>query len=80
MKLMMELSKCEALLVCNPVQFHAATIREAIDHNLHLLVEKPFIGSEFKDPGKEKIQQACKLMVISSWMALFISCFILFIF
>jgi adenosylcobinamide-phosphate synthase len=45
-----------------------------------ILVEKPFIGSEFKDPGKEKIQQACKLMVISSWMALFISCFILFIF
>ncbi len=45
-----------------------------------ILVEKPFIGSEFKDPGKEKIRQACRLMMISSWLALFISCFILFVF
>jgi len=45
-----------------------------------ILVEKPFIGNEFQDPGREKIRQACRLMMTGSWTALFISCFILFIF
>ncbi|MCM2283555.1 MAG: adenosylcobinamide-phosphate synthase CbiB [Desulfobacula sp.] len=44
------------------------------------LVEKPFIGSRFPDPGKEKICQACRLMMAASWAALLISCFILFVF
>ena len=45
-----------------------------------ILVEKPFIGSRFPDPGKEKIGQACRLMMTASWAALLISCFILFVF
>ncbi|OGR59173.1 MAG: cobalamin biosynthesis protein CobD [Desulfobacula sp. RIFOXYB2_FULL_45_6] len=45
-----------------------------------ILVEKPFIGSSFKDPGRKKIRQACRLMMLSSWLSLFISCFILFVF
>jgi len=45
-----------------------------------VLVEKPFIGSRFSDPGKEKIQQACRLMMTASRAAVLISCFILFIF
>lgn len=45
-----------------------------------ILVEKPFIGKEFKDPEKEKIKQACDLMMFSSFLATLISCFILFVF
>ncbi len=41
------------------------------------LVEKPYIGAEFKDPGKEKIRQACDLMMLSSFIAILISCFAL---
>ena len=45
-----------------------------------VLVEKPYIGKEFKDPQKGKIKQACDLMVFSSFLAALIACFILFIF
>jgi adenosylcobinamide-phosphate synthase len=41
------------------------------------LVEKPYIGKAFKDPGKEKIRQACDLMILSSFIAILISCFVL---
>ena len=44
------------------------------------LVEKPYIGKEFKDPKKGKIKQACDLMMFSSFLATLISCFLLFIF
>ena len=44
------------------------------------LVEKPFIGSSFKDPERQKIPQACRLMMMGSFSAVFISCFILLIF
>ncbi|MCF6246300.1 MAG: adenosylcobinamide-phosphate synthase CbiB [Desulfobacula sp.] len=43
------------------------------------LVEKPFIGKAFKDPGKEKIKQACDLMMASSFAATLISCFMAFV-
>ncbi len=43
-------------------------------------VEKPFIGKEFKDPGRQKIRQACDLMLLASFLAVGISCFILFVF
>ncbi|MBU0462854.1 MAG: adenosylcobinamide-phosphate synthase CbiB, partial [Proteobacteria bacterium] len=43
------------------------------------LVEKPYIGKEFKDPEKESIKQACDLMMLASFSATLISCFILFI-
>jgi len=45
-----------------------------------VLVEKPYIGKEFKDPEKGKIKQACDLMVFSSFLAALIACFILFVF
>ena len=44
------------------------------------LVEKPYIGKEFKDPEKGKIRQACDLMIFSSFLATLISCFLLFVF
>ena len=43
-----------------------------------VLVEKPYIGKEFKDPEKRNIKQACDLMMFSSFLATLISCFILF--
>lgn len=45
-----------------------------------VLVKKPYIGKEFKDPEKRKIKQACDLMVFSSFLATLIACFILFVF
>ncbi|MCG8633776.1 MAG: adenosylcobinamide-phosphate synthase CbiB [Desulfobacterales bacterium] len=33
------------------------------------LVDKPYIGGEFKEPGPGKIQQACELMMISALVA-----------
>jgi len=45
-----------------------------------VLVEKPYIGKEFKDPQKGKIKQACDLMMLSSFLAMLIACFILFVF
>ncbi|MBU1341723.1 MAG: adenosylcobinamide-phosphate synthase CbiB [Proteobacteria bacterium] len=44
------------------------------------MVEKPFIGKEFKDPEKEKIKQACDLMMFGAFLSTLISCFIVFIF
>jgi adenosylcobinamide-phosphate synthase len=40
------------------------------------LVEKPYIGAKFQDPGINKIQQACDLMVLASFLAVLIACFI----
>jgi adenosylcobinamide-phosphate synthase len=45
-----------------------------------VLVEKPYIGKEFKDPQKGKIKQACDLMMFSSFLTTLIACFILFVF
>lgn len=39
------------------------------------LVEKPYIGKEFKDPGKNKIKQACDLMLLGSFFAVIVACF-----
>jgi len=44
------------------------------------LVEKPFIGKDFRDPEKEKIKHAIDLMMLSSFLAILISCGVLFIF
>lgn len=43
-------------------------------------VEKPYIGKEFKDPEKEKIRQACDLMMLCSFLATLISCGLLLFF
>ena len=42
------------------------------------VVEKPYIGKEFKDPGKEKIKQACDLMMLCSFLATLVACCLLF--
>jgi adenosylcobinamide-phosphate synthase len=43
------------------------------------LVEKPFIGKKFKDPEKKDIKRACDLMMLSSFLAVFVSSVILLI-
>ena len=35
---------CEALLISNPSESHAETIKKALKYNLHLLIEKPFVN------------------------------------
>jgi len=42
------------------------------------IVEKPYIGKEFKAPRKNKIKHACDLMTLGSFSAALISCYILF--
>ena len=44
-----------------------------------ILVEKPYIGKEFKAPQKGRIKHACDLMMLGSFFAVLISCFILFL-
>jgi adenosylcobinamide-phosphate synthase len=44
------------------------------------VVEKPFIGKEFKDPENKKIKQACDLMMFGSLIATLLSCGIVYIF
>ena len=39
------------------------------------LVEKPYIGKEFKEPEPDKIKQACDLMMLASFVAVLIACF-----
>ncbi len=43
------------------------------------VVEKPYIGKGFADPGKEKIKQACDLMMAGSFLAVCMACFMLFV-
>lgn len=35
--------KADAILISSPAEFHAETIAIALKHNLHMLVEKPFV-------------------------------------
>ncbi|MEA1967870.1 MAG: adenosylcobinamide-phosphate synthase CbiB [Thermodesulfobacteriota bacterium] len=42
------------------------------------LVEKPYIGSRFKDPESGKIKMACDLMLLASFISIVISCLILY--
>jgi predicted dehydrogenase len=37
--------ECDAILIANPAEYHAATIKLAIDRGLHLLVEKPLCNN-----------------------------------
>ena len=39
------------------------------------LVEKPYIGNDFQDPGLGQIKQACELMLFASFLSTIISCF-----
>jgi len=41
------------------------------------MVDKPYIGGEFKDPSPAKIQQSCELMMMSALVAALVSALIL---
>ena len=34
---------CDAILISNPAEYHVVTMRKALNHDLNLLVEKPFV-------------------------------------
>jgi len=44
-----------------------------------VMVDKPYIGRAFKDPEKEKIKQACDVMLFASYLACLVSTGIVFI-
>ena len=44
------------------------------------MVEKPFIGKAFNDPGKEKISQACDLMMAGAFVSVCAACILRFVF
>ncbi|KJU82085.1 Oxidoreductase family, NAD-binding Rossmann fold domain protein [Candidatus Magnetobacterium bavaricum] len=60
---------CDALLVCNPAQYHGVTIKKAIERGLNLLVEKPFVSDI--EEGKEIIDTIEKygsvVCIIQNW-------------
>ena len=60
---------CDAILVSNPAQFHAQTIQAALERNLHMLVEKPFVSDV--NEGKMLIREAKRrkivMAVVQNW-------------
>jgi len=48
---MLKKTVADAILISNPAEHHAETIRKALDYNLDLLVEKPFVKNSSE--GKE---------------------------
>lgn len=42
-------------------------------------IENPFIGKEFKDPDIGNIKSACRIMRLASFLAILVSCLILFL-
>lgn len=67
--LMLEKVTLDAILISNPAEYHAETIRKALDYNLHLLIEKPFVNN--LDEGKELIylikEKGNVAAVIQNW-------------
>jgi adenosylcobinamide-phosphate synthase len=43
------------------------------------LIDKPYIGKGFNDPGLRQIKQACELMLFSSFISVMISCLIIWL-
>lgn len=66
---MLKAVDCDAILVSNPARYHAQTIREALEHNLHVLVEKPFVA--LAREGRELLKEADKrkrvIAVVQNW-------------
>lgn len=60
---------CDAILISNPANYHGATIRKALDFNLHLLIEKPFVND--LDEGKQLVDLVKKkgsiAAVVQNW-------------
>lgn len=66
---MLAKTRCDAVLVSNPVEYHAVTIQKAVEHNLHILVEKPFVkeiaeGKKLVETIEAKGLVSC---VIQNW-------------
>ncbi|MHA1936580.1 MAG: Gfo/Idh/MocA family protein [Candidatus Thorarchaeota archaeon] len=66
---MLSNTACDAILVSNPAQHHAVSIQKALEYNLHILVEKPFVtdigkGKEIVKAIEEKGLVSC---VIQNW-------------
>ena len=66
---MLTSTSCDAILVSNPAKHHAVTIQKALEHNLHILVEKPFVtdigkGKQIVEAIEEKGLVSC---VIQNW-------------
>jgi len=60
---------CDAILVSNPAEYHAGTMEKAIENDLHILVEKPFVtdmteGQKIVDAIEAKGLVSC---VIQNW-------------
>lgn len=45
---------CDAILITNPAEYHACTVQKAIENNLHILIEKPFVTDI--DEGKKLVE------------------------
>ena len=63
-------TQCQALIVANPVSSHAQSIQWALDRNIHLLVEKPFVHSALL--GRDILannQSQTVVNVVQNWRA-----------
>jgi predicted dehydrogenase len=52
--LMLSEVSCDAILISNPAEYHGITMRKALDHDLDVLVEKPFVTDLAE--GKELVE------------------------
>ena len=61
--------EANAILIANPAEYHAATIRKAADRGLHILVEKPLGNNlaEARDVVKLAETQGLVLAVTQNW-------------
>lgn len=55
---------CDAILVSNPAKYHAVTIQKAVEHKLHIVVEKPFVTDIVE--GKEIVEAIEEEGLVSS--------------
>lgn len=67
--LMLRSVEADGLLIANPAEFHASAIDKAIAHNLHVLVEKPFVT--VVEQGRELVAAAARkglvVAVVQNW-------------
>lgn len=67
--LMLEEVTCDAILISNPAEYHSVTIRKSLAHNLHILVEKPFVNNLVE--GKELVnlieKKGIVVAVVQNW-------------
>ena len=67
--LMLNSVNCNAILISNPAEYHASTIRKALECDLHVLAEKPFVKSTIE--GKELtglIEKKDKIVaIVQNW-------------